>query len=324
MSGFDADWLARREPFDVAARDVALAQQFGAALGDGPRRRRIVDLAAGTGASFRALAPYVPGDQDWLMVDHDPLLIAAQAEALSRWVQQRGWQCRVIGGGARLKARASPLPRTEENPWFPPVASFPFGPGIEIDNGSARWRARALQLDLARELDALDLAGCDGVTTTAFLDLVSAAWVDELCGLIARTRVPILAALTVDGRREWKPPFGADTYMNDAFSRHQAREKGFGPSLGACAAAYVANRLAHEGYDVATARSDWRIGHSQRDMLLAMIEETAAVACEDERLEAARCVEWAQKRREQIGCGLSLTIGHLDLLACPRERVPAT
>jgi hypothetical protein len=59
-------------------------------------------------------------------------------------------------------------------------------------------------------------------------------------------------------------------------------------------------------------------------MLIAMIEETAAVACEDERVDAARCAAWAQKRREQIQCGLSLTIGHLDLLARARERVPAT
>ncbi|MGZ5671366.1 MAG: SAM-dependent methyltransferase [Candidatus Binataceae bacterium] len=294
MSGFDADWLARREPFDIAARDVGLAQQFGAALGNARRPWRIVDLAAGTGASFRALAPHLAGDQDWLMVDHDPLLIAAQAEALSRWAQQRGWQCRGIDGG------------------------------IEIDNGRARWRAQALRLDLARELDALDFAACDGVTTTAFLDLVSAAWLDKLCGLLARNRVPLFAALTVDGRRVWNPPLAADAHINNAFGRHQGRDKGFGPALGPCAAAYLADRLAREGYDVATARSDWRIGHSHRDMLLAMIEETAAVACEDERLEAARYADWAEKRRAQIQCGLSLTVGHLDLVGRPCPRAPAT
>jgi hypothetical protein len=289
MSGFDADWLARREPFDLAARDVGLAQQFGAALGNERRPRRIVDLAAGTGASFRALAPQLPGDQHWLMVDHDPLLIAAQPEALSRWAQQCGWHCRGIDGG------------------------------IEIDNGTAHWRAQALHLDLARELGALDLAGCDGVTTTAFVDLVSAAWLDKLCGLLARSRMPLLAALTVDGRRVWDPPLAADVHVNDAFGRHQARDKGFGPALGPRAAAYLADRLAREGYDMASARSDWRIGHAHRDMLLAMIDETAAVACEHDRVEAARHAEWAEKRRAQTQCGLSLTIGHLDLLARPAD-----
>src|SRR5262245_23237889 len=92
MSGFDASWLARREPFDIAARDAALARRFAVALGEGDRPRRIVDLAAGTGASFRALAPQIEGEQDWLLVDHDPLLIAAQRDAISRWAQQHGWQ----------------------------------------------------------------------------------------------------------------------------------------------------------------------------------------------------------------------------------------
>jgi hypothetical protein len=285
MSGFDANWLARRELFDIAARDADLARRFGAALRDEHRPSRIVDLAAGTGASLRALAPHLPGDQDWLMVDRDPLLIAAQADAIACWAQQRGWQCRGIDGG------------------------------IEIDNGTARWRARALQLDLALELDALDLAACDGVTTTAFLDLVSAAWLDKLCMLLARSRVPLLAALTVDGRRVWNPPLAADARINDAFSRHQARDKGFGPALGRRAAAHLADRLAGEGYDVATARSDWRIGREHRDILLAMIEETAAVACEVEPAEAACYTDWARKRRAQTEDGLSLAIGHVDLLA---------
>jgi hypothetical protein len=291
MRGFDASWLARRELFDTPARDADLAQAFGAALGNGDRPARIVDLAAGTGASFRAVAPHLPGDQDWLLVDHDPRLIGSQADAIARWAQQRGWQCRGIDGG------------------------------IEIANGTARWRARALRLDLARELDALDLGACDGVTTTAFLDLVSAAWLDALCLLLARSRVPLLAALTVDGRRVWNPPLAADARIDDAFSRHQARDKGFGPALGARAAAHLAERLAGEGYDVALASSDWRIGRAHRDMLLAMIEETAAVACEVEPAQAARYTTWARERRAQAQSELTLAIGHVDLLARPRDLV---
>lgn len=287
MSGFDAGWLARREPFDLAARDAGLTRLFGAALRNTHRPSRIVDLAAGTGASFRALAPLLPGDQDWLLVDHDPLLIGSQADALANWTQQRGWQCRRIDGG------------------------------VEIDSRTARWRARARQLDLAHELDALDLAACDGVTTTAFLDLVSAAWLDQLCALLARARVPLLAALTVDGRRVWSAPHAADARISDAFSRHQARDKGFGPAIGAGAVAHLADRLAGEGFEIATARSDWRIGSAHRDMLLAMIEETAAVACEVEPASAASCTAWAAERRTQARDGLTLAIGHVDLLARP-------
>lgn len=59
MSGFDADWLAQREPFDLAARSRLLEQAFAAEL---VRNRphaaiRLADLGGGTAANFRALAP---------------------------------------------------------------------------------------------------------------------------------------------------------------------------------------------------------------------------------------------------------------------------
>lgn len=75
MSGFSADWLALREPFDAAARagapeaSLALwAKGRGAPL-------RVVDLGAGTGANLRHLAPRLPGAQEWTLVEHDPALI---------------------------------------------------------------------------------------------------------------------------------------------------------------------------------------------------------------------------------------------------------
>lgn len=293
MSGFDADWLRLREPFDAAARDGDLARRFGAALGIGQQEpRRIVDLAAGTGANFRALAPRLGGDQDWLLVDHDPLLIAAQAAEIASWSRAQGRHCRTVSGG------------------------------VEVDSGFGRWCARARTLDLAQRLEEVDFTACEGVTTAAFLDLVSAAWLDRLCTLLIRARVPVLATLTVDGRRQWHPPLPADLALDDAFRRHQAGDKGFGPAQGALAAPYLANRLAARGYKITTARSDWRIATAHSDMLLRMIDESTAVAGEAEPAEAAVFAGWSAERHAQARSGLlSLEIGHLDLLAIPGERL---
>lgn len=291
MTGFDADWLARREPFDAQARNDALASGFARSL----RRARggvtrIVDLAAGTGANFRALAPRLGGDQEWQLVDHDPLLRAAQAGAIAKWAARAGWASRVVGDA------------------------------VEVRAGDARWHVRAQGFDLAGPLDALDLAAFDGVTTAAFLDLVSADWLDRLVEQLARAGRPLLAVLTVDGRRDWTPVLAADPSLQAAFERHQGSDKGFGPALGSEATAGLERRLLARGFAVSTAPSDWRIDALHCDMLRQMVAEASVVACDAEPSASARFAHWRAQREAQIGAGhLALTVGHRDLLAVPPE-----
>jgi len=289
MNSFSEQWLQLRAPFDSAARSTALIGRFRDVLRtDHHGTIRLVDLAAGSGAGCRALAPEIGCDQDWLLVDGDPQLFAAQTPVIGRWAQEAGWEV---------------LPSAE---------------GVRIDTGSARWLIRSLQLDLAQSLETLQLTDCHGVTTSAFLDLVSADWIDRLCALLSRHRLPLLAMLTVDGRRTWHPTLPADAIMEAAFRRHQAGDKGFGPALGERAAPYLAQRICAHGYAVQTAPSDWRIGTSHHEMLLRMVTESATVAKE----VAPECHPdvdaWVRARRTQIGAnGLALAVGHLDVLAVP-------
>jgi hypothetical protein len=80
MSGFSADWLALREPYDLAARNPVVIE----ALADVFREQAaiaIVDLACGTGASLRALRPLLPPRQTWRLVDNDLGLLAQASTA---------------------------------------------------------------------------------------------------------------------------------------------------------------------------------------------------------------------------------------------------
>lgn len=82
MTGFSADWLALREPHDVRARNPAVLNAVVALLADNTSIR-MVDLACGTGATLRALAPLLPAGQNWRLADDD-LGLLARASAMTR------------------------------------------------------------------------------------------------------------------------------------------------------------------------------------------------------------------------------------------------
>jgi SAM-dependent methyltransferase len=72
---FSAEWLALREPADHAARSAPLTAELVGALSP-VRPLRLLDLAAGTGSNLRYLVDHLPDGQRWLLVDHDPALLA--------------------------------------------------------------------------------------------------------------------------------------------------------------------------------------------------------------------------------------------------------
>jgi hypothetical protein len=72
------DWLALREPADAAARSRDLAERVAQCLPD-TGRRRIHDLAGGTGSMGRWLAPMLPGPQHWVIHDRDGDLLELAA-----------------------------------------------------------------------------------------------------------------------------------------------------------------------------------------------------------------------------------------------------
>jgi hypothetical protein len=72
---FSADWLALREPYDRRARNCDVLAAVAAAFAD-QADVAVVDLACGTGATLRALAPHLPARQTWRLVDNDLSLLA--------------------------------------------------------------------------------------------------------------------------------------------------------------------------------------------------------------------------------------------------------
>lgn len=74
MSGFDKDWLALREPADIAARDPALVDRLAHALH--VPSPALLDIGCGTGSTYRTLHTRLPEAACWTLLDYDPALIA--------------------------------------------------------------------------------------------------------------------------------------------------------------------------------------------------------------------------------------------------------
>jgi SAM-dependent methyltransferase len=280
VSGFDATWLALREPYDHAARSAALADRFAAAVGGAPH---LLDLGCGTGSNLRYLAPRIPGPQRWVCVDHDRALLEAARTALRDWGDRQGWASRDAGGDGLTLAR----------------------PGGEIV-------VRLTPGDLVRDMPTGD--GVAGLTASALLDLTSAAWLDAFAARCQRT--PLLIALSFDGRLVFEPTAPEDDEVDRRFVAHQRTDKGFGPALGPDAAAHLAERLATAGRTVRLEAADWRLGPADTALLRTTLAGIVAAAREIEH--DAVLERWATLRAQQLRAGdLRLTVGHADLLALP-------
>ncbi|MDX1605986.1 MAG: hypothetical protein R3202_07310 [Candidatus Competibacterales bacterium] len=281
MSGFEAGWLALREPADRAARSVALRDQVADWWQAQPGRRGIIDLGAGTGAGLRWLAPALAGEQHWQLLEHDPALLAATPEALQAWAREQGRTLVREASGWRI----------------------------------GDWTVDCRQRDLARHLEP-DGDGCALVTASALLDLVSTAWLAALVALCRRHGAAFYATLSYDGMLDWHPGLEDDARVHALFDRHQRGDKGFGPALGPAAVEHLAALLRAGGYRVVTAPSPWRLGAAEAALQQALLDGYQAVLA-----ELAPAVAWAQvwlgRRRAAIGSDSVHTVGHQDLFAWP-------
>jgi SAM-dependent methyltransferase len=301
-SAFSAAWLRLREPADRSAR--ATAAQDNVAWIDPLRRSSmrpqgaplcVLDLGCGTGATLRWLAPRLGGVQRWLAFDDDEALLQSWPQAMAAGFPDAGAALEVTWHAERLRIVAAGL-------------------AVEADRQ---------RLDLARQLEALPLTDVDLVCASAFIDLVSHAWLTRLVAhaRAVHSRASFYFALAVDGRIDWHPALDGDAFVAGLFARHQQRDKGFGgAALGPAAPAAAQQLLADAGYAVDTMRSDWQLtGPDTQVLHEAFIEGMAAAAAEQEPAAAAAVEHWRVLRRAAVP-GARLCVGHLDLVARPLWR----
>jgi hypothetical protein len=302
VSGFSAEWLARREPHDAAARAAELPGLLRTSAlvsrnGEPARASRaIVDLGAGSGANLRWLAARLGGEQAWLLVDHDAALLAAAENALLRWGTAHG-------------------------------ASSVRGPSIDGELGEIvlagtdfTCRVRRSRADLITALEQIEVPERALVTSSALLDLVSAEWLDALARRCDAASADVYFALTYDGRTICAPADDADAEVLELFNRHQRGDKGFGAALGPTAGLRAVDAFVARGYRVASRTSDWRIGPTDEPFQRELLSGWLAAALEIAPERRAPLEAWHRRRLAHVDAGAStLVVGHLDMIGiCAR------
>jgi len=278
-------WLQLREPADAVARSERLTRIIADALA-GTEPVRVLDLATGTGANLRYLAPHLPRRQHWLVVDRDPALLARLPALTSSWGVARQYDVRTHVNGCGIR-----------------------GERLEC-------HVETLQLDLGSLTDEEIFAGRHLVTASALLDLVSPRWLSELAARCRAAGAAALFTVTYNGWSCCSPSEPEDDVIRDLLNRHQTTDKGLGgAAAGPEAVDCVVRCFADAGYRVGTDPSDWSLGSAEHELQRRLIEGWAEAATEM-RADPSAIARWRDRRIAHVDAGRSrIVVGHLDVAA---------
>lgn len=159
MGDFSPEWLALREPADLAARNRTVLAACARAFA-GQDSLVVCDMGAGTGASVRAFADVLPRRQDWILVDHDQRNLTAALAALRAWAGgggdtlQRG-EHRISVRTLRRDFAANPAPWPADTGLVTASALFDLPSHAWIDAFVARLAERRLPALITLTVDGV-------------------------------------------------------------------------------------------------------------------------------------------------------------------------
>jgi hypothetical protein len=222
------------------------------------------------------------------------------------------------GTGAMLRWLAPQLPGPQH--WITYdldtdlLAAMDAGPGLAAADGS-HVTTQTRRRDVTR-LRTRDLAGATLITSSALLDLLTAAELRRLVGTCASAPCPVLITLTVTGAVQLSPPHPLDEVVAAAFNAHQRRTTGGRRLLGPDAADVAVRAFTELGRDVVTRDSPWRLGPATGALTSAWFGGWLAAACEqDPGLAAETGRKYASERLVEAAAGrLLVLVHHRDLL----------
>jgi hypothetical protein len=245
---------------------------------------------------------------EWLAL-REPADAAARSSALASFVARPGRLLDLGGGtGANIRYLSSRFPAPQL--W----TLVDDDPALMARAPASVTRHRA---DLNVVVDEGELFdGCVLVTASALLDLVSEQWLAKLVLRCRAADVPVLFALSYDGRIVCSPEDQYDEAVRRLVNEHQKRDKGFGPALGPDAAERSIAMLSAAGYTTRHEQSDWKLRPDAKDLQRELVLGWANAATEIDASSARAISGWQSRRLAHIDAGRSrIVVGHTDVAA---------
>lgn len=258
--------------------------------------------------------------KEWLALREPADAIARDKSLLARLELSRRKKLQVIdlgtGSASNLRYLAPQLENSQS--WTLVDADHALLDGVVVPKVEQSLRIEKRLLDLAHDLNALDMNKYDLVTASAFFDLASEEWIARLAEKCANANIAYgLFVLNFDGRISWSPKDADDEEIRAGFNAHMRGEKGFGPALGAQATKALEKRFKAAGYRVFSGDSSWELAAESAELQSQLLQGYLQAGLEQEPSKSEMIEAWAKRRRSHIAQGESrLVVGHRDVLVC--------
>jgi len=248
---------------------------------------------------------------EWLAL-REPADAAARSSALASFVlggpERAALRILDLGGGtgANIRYLSSRVPSPQHWTLVDDDADL-------LAHVPAGVTRRRMDLKAVVEDDEL-FQDCALVTASALLDLVSEQWLATLVLRCRAADASVLFALSYDGRIDCSPHEPDDEDVRRLVNAHQKTDKGFGPALGADAAARAEALLSAAGYTTKQERSDWDLPPAARDLQRQLVEGWAGAASAIAPARAVAVADWRARRLAHLDAGRSrIVVGHTDV-----------
>jgi len=278
------EWQLERFPFDAIARSRKVEKIF-LNYFTGATSLNIVDVGAGLAANTRYYVEKFPFDQNWRLIENDPVILGGCLQTLVQWAKAQQWKYTLSKNELKMYAPNKNI-------------------GVKVARGSL------MDLDKLIDLSTINL-----ITANAVFDLFSKDQFQTFINILAAQRLPLFTTLNY-ASMVFEPQDFADKKYIRLYENHMIQPRKSGSKMGPFCSENMIKDLEKVGYNIKTGSSDWLIKSENGNMMnyLLRFMQVAIGEILKSKIELNQLEQWISTKKQIVKDGrLSLKVHHLDI-----------